>query len=52
LLQEVWGPGYADETHYLRVHIAHIRRKLEADPGRPEILLTDTGVGYRLAPEP
>jgi two-component system KDP operon response regulator KdpE len=52
LLQEVWGPGYADETHYLRVHIAHIRRKLEADPGWPEILLTDTGVGYRLAPEP
>jgi two-component system KDP operon response regulator KdpE len=52
LLQEVWGPGYGDETHYLRVHIAHIRRKLEADPARPEILLTDAGVGYRLAPEP
>ena len=52
LLQEVWGPGYGEETHYLRVHIAHIRRKLERDPARPEILLTDAGVGYRLAPEP
>jgi two-component system KDP operon response regulator KdpE len=52
LLREVWGPGYGDETHYLRVHIAHIRRKLEHDPARPEIVLTDAGVGYRLAPEP
>jgi two-component system KDP operon response regulator KdpE len=52
LLQDVWGPGYGDETHYLRVHVAHIRRKLERDPARPEILLTDAGVGYRLAPEP
>ena len=52
LLQEVWGPRYGEETHYLRVHIAHIRRKLERDPARPEILLTDAGVGYRLAPEP
>jgi two-component system, OmpR family, KDP operon response regulator KdpE len=52
LLQEVWGPGYGEETHYLRVHVAHIRRKLERDPARPEIVLTDAGVGYRLAPEP
>jgi two-component system, OmpR family, KDP operon response regulator KdpE len=52
LLREVWGPGYGDETHYLRVHVAHIRRKLERDPARPEIVLTDAGVGYRLAPEP
>jgi two-component system KDP operon response regulator KdpE len=52
LLREVWGPGYGEETHYLRVHVAHIRRKLERDPARPEILLTDAGVGYRLAPEP
>jgi two-component system KDP operon response regulator KdpE len=52
LLQEVWGPGYGEETHYLRVHFAHIRRKLERDPARPEIVLTDAGVGYRLAPEP
>jgi len=52
LLREVWGPGYGEGTHYLRVHVAHIRRKLERDPARPEILLTDAGVGYRLAPEP
>jgi two-component system KDP operon response regulator KdpE len=52
MLQEIWGPGYGEETHYLRVHIAHIRRKLERDPARPEIVLTDAGVGYRLAPEP
>ena len=51
-VREVWGPAYGDETHYLRVHVAHIRRKLERDPARPEILLTDAGVGYRLAPEP
>jgi two-component system, OmpR family, KDP operon response regulator KdpE len=52
LLREVWGPGYGEETHYLRVHVAHIRRKLEHDPARPEVVLTDAGVGYRLAPEP
>jgi len=51
LLQEVWGPAYRDETHYLRVHIAHIRRKLEPDAARPQIVLTDAGVGYRLAGE-
>jgi two-component system, OmpR family, KDP operon response regulator KdpE len=51
LLREVWGPGYGEETHYLRVHVAHIRRKLERDPARPEIVLTDAGVGYRLASE-
>jgi two-component system, OmpR family, KDP operon response regulator KdpE len=48
LLQEVWGPGHADSTHYLRVHVAHIRAKLEADPARPRYVLTDPGVGYRL----
>jgi two-component system KDP operon response regulator KdpE len=52
LLREVWGPGYGEETHYLRVHVAHLRRKLEDDPARPQIILTDAGVGYRLAPEP
>jgi two-component system, OmpR family, KDP operon response regulator KdpE len=49
LLQEVWGPRHADATHYLRVHIAHIRQKLEEDPSRPRLVLTDPGVGYRLA---
>jgi two-component system, OmpR family, KDP operon response regulator KdpE len=48
LLQEVWGPSYSDETHYLRVHVAHIRRKLELDPSRPRYLITEPGVGYRL----
>jgi two-component system KDP operon response regulator KdpE len=49
LLQEVWGPEYHDETHYLRVHIAHIRAKLEPDPSRPRGLVTEPGVGYRLS---
>jgi two-component system KDP operon response regulator KdpE len=48
LLHEVWGPEYDDATHYLRVHVAHIRAKLEADPSRPRYLLTEPGVGYRL----
>jgi two-component system KDP operon response regulator KdpE len=52
LLREVWGPAYGDETHYLRVHIAHIRAKLEEDPSRPRLILTDPGVGYRLQAEP
>ena len=51
LLQEVWGPGYAEETHYLRVHIAHIRSKIEPDPSRPRYVVTDPGVGYRLRDE-
>jgi two-component system, OmpR family, KDP operon response regulator KdpE len=49
LLQEVWGPRHKDATHYLRVHVAHIRQKLEDDPSRPRLVLTDPGVGYRLA---
>ncbi len=48
LLQEVWGPEYGAETHYLRVHVAHIRAKLEPDPSRPRYLVTEPGVGYRL----
>jgi two-component system, OmpR family, KDP operon response regulator KdpE len=48
LLHAVWGPGYEDETHYLRVHVAHIRGKIEPDPSRPRYLITDPGVGYRL----
>ena len=49
LLKEVWGPGTVEETHYLRVYTAQLRRKLEADPARPRLLLTEPGVGYRLA---
>jgi two-component system KDP operon response regulator KdpE len=48
LLKEVWGPGHAEETHYLRVYMAQLRRKVEADPARPRLLVTEPGVGYRL----
>jgi two-component system KDP operon response regulator KdpE len=51
LLQEVWGPGHAEEIHYLRVFMASLRRKIEADPARPRYLLTEPAVGYRLAGE-
>lgn len=47
LLHEVWGPVYETETNYLRVHMANLRRKLEADPSRPRHLLTEPGMGYR-----
>ena len=47
LLQEVWGPQYGDETNYLRVHLAHVRRKLEPVPGRPRYFHTEPGLGYR-----
>jgi two-component system KDP operon response regulator KdpE len=49
LLKEVWGPQQVEETHYLRVFMANLRRKLEDDPARPRYLLTEQGVGYRLA---
>ncbi|MDG0834553.1 response regulator [Roseateles saccharophilus] len=48
LLKAVWGPGHADDVHYVRVHMANLRKKLEADPNRPQWLLTEAGVGYRL----
>lgn len=48
ILKEVWGPGHAEQTHYLRVYMAQLRRKLEADPARPKLLITEPGVGYRL----
>lgn len=47
LLKEVWGPAYAKETHYLRVYLAQLRRKLEANPSQPKHLLTEAGMGYR-----
>ena len=52
LLHEVWGPRFGEATHYLRVHVAHLRAKLEADPSRPALILTDPGVGYRLTGTP
>jgi two-component system KDP operon response regulator KdpE len=51
LLKEVWGPGQAQETHYVRVFMAGLRRKIEDDPARPRYLLTEQGVGYRFAAE-
>jgi two-component system KDP operon response regulator KdpE len=47
LLTTVWGPAYANETSYLRVYLAQLRRKLETDPANPRHLLTETGLGYR-----
>jgi two-component system KDP operon response regulator KdpE len=51
LLREVWGPGAAGESHYLRVYMGQLRHKLEKDPARPRHLETETGVGYRLRVE-
>ncbi|NUT36670.1 MAG: response regulator, partial [Hamadaea sp.] len=50
LLQQVWGPTYATETHYLRQYMAQLRRKLENDPARPRHLITESGMGYRFEP--
>jgi two-component system, OmpR family, KDP operon response regulator KdpE len=47
LLHDVWGPGYGDESNYLRVHMAHLRRKLEPDRAHPRYLITEPGMGYR-----
>ena len=49
LLREVWGPTHTDQAHYVRIYMAHLRHKLEAEPARPRYLLTEPGVGYRLA---
>lgn len=51
LLREVWGPGYNDENHYLRVYMGQLRHKLEKSPAQPRYLLTEPGVGYRLVTE-
>ena len=48
LLREVWGPTHADQSHYLRIYMGHLRQKLQADPAQPRHLLTETAVGYRL----
>jgi two-component system KDP operon response regulator KdpE len=48
LLREVWGAGYAERGHYLRIYMGHLRQKLEVDPARPAHIITETGVGYRL----
>ncbi|WP_406676727.1 response regulator [Neomoorella carbonis] len=48
LLRTIWGPEYQEETHYLRVYIGQLRRKIEPDPTRPRYIITEPGVGYRL----
>jgi two-component system KDP operon response regulator KdpE len=51
LLADVWGPEYVEHTHYLRIYMGQLRAKIESDPADPRYLLTETGVGYRLADE-
>ena len=51
LLQEVWGPRYEEETNYLRVYMAQVRRKLEPQPSRPRYFITEPGMGYRFEPD-
>jgi two-component system KDP operon response regulator KdpE len=48
ILKEVWGPTYTEQTHYLRVYMTHLRDKIEENPSEPELLITESGVGYRL----
>ena len=48
ILREVWGPAYVEHEHYVRVHMGHLRQKLEDDPTQPKFLVTETAVGYRL----
>ena len=50
LLRDIWGPAYTEETNYLRVYMAQLRRKLEVDPAHPRHLITEPGVGYRFEP--
>jgi two-component system KDP operon response regulator KdpE len=50
LLQAVWGPGHAEDSHYLRVYMATLRKKIERDPAKPVHLVTETGIGYRFVP--
>ena len=52
ILREVWGAGHDDDTHYLRVYVAHLREKIEANPEQPELILTELGVGYRFVADP
>ena len=51
ILKEVWGPPYTSQTHYVRVYMAQLRRKIEVDPSEPLYIITETGIGYRLRDE-
>jgi two-component system KDP operon response regulator KdpE len=48
IIREVWGPSYAGQNHHVRVHMAELRKKIETDPARPALILTEPGIGYRL----
>jgi len=48
ILLDVWGPSYATQTHYVRVHMAELRKKIETEPARPKLIVTEPGVGYRM----
>jgi two-component system KDP operon response regulator KdpE len=48
ILKDIWGPNHVNQTHYVRVHMAELRKKIEADPARPKLIVTELGVGYRL----
>ena len=50
ILTEIWGPASTEQTHYLRVYLAQLRRKLEPDPAHPRYLITEPGLGYRFLP--
>ena len=50
LLKAVWGPAHSEDTHYVRVHMANLRKKVEAEPSMPMHLVTEAGVGYRFVP--
>ncbi|HZV34451.1 MAG TPA: response regulator [Verrucomicrobiae bacterium] len=52
ILKEVWGPTYQEQTHYLRVYMTHLREKIEETPSQPELLITESGIGYRLMIKP
>ncbi|MGH2556412.1 MAG: response regulator [Actinomycetota bacterium] len=52
ILSRVWGPGYASETHYVRIYVRQLRQKLGDDPARPRYVVTESGLGYRWLPEP
>lgn len=52
ILEQVWGPSFADESQYTRVYVGQLRKKIEDDPADPKIILTESGIGYRLNTEP
>jgi two-component system KDP operon response regulator KdpE len=52
LLKAVWGPSHAEDSHYVRVYMGHLRKKIEDDPANPDHIVTEPGVGYRFVAQP